>query len=421
MRKTEVSLAVVLSLLLAGSTEAQKQSPSSEPTPVLSPVDTMPPIKYSPAEGEVSSPDGLPQWLGDWKRFKTDLEQRYGTKVGLVLDDHYQHIAQGPGEGEGDNVFWWNLSIDQRLWKGGTLRFKARGSDPHDDPPVGITPLVGTKLNLDWAAYETSAAYIANLYLEQKFSDDKLTVAIGKITFPNYFDENKVAGWDFFSHALARNQLFPHRYHTIGALLRYDPTDWLYLQLGTTDARGIRSETGLNTMFDGDTELITMGEVGIKTDGFAGRQGNYRFDVWHDSRHIARHDGNGTESGMIGFGVSFDQMITKSVGAFFRYGVEDGDVRTFGQFWSLGGTWKGPFSPRRDDVLGFGMAQGLTDRSYRLAKNGTPTETLLETYYKLRLSDYMSLTFDCQVLFDPGANPSNETAIIPGLRLKISL
>ncbi len=415
MGRTTVLQAMAVALLVTAGAQARQLEVS--PTP----AEDMPPVKYSPAEGEIRPPGPLPRWLGTWRQFKEQLEQRHGTKVGLVLDDHYQHIARGPNEGEGDNVFWWNLSVDQRLWQGGTLRFKARGSVPYENPPVGITPLVGTRLNLDWAAYETEPAYIANLYWEQKLAGDRVTVAIGKITFPNYFDENKVAGWDFFSHALARNQLLGHRYHTVGALARCDLTDWLYLQVGTTDARGIRSETGLNTLFDGSTELITMGELGVKTHWLAGREGNYRFDLWYDSRSFTRHDGTGTETGMTRFGVSFDQMITDSLGAFFRYGTQDGQLQTLDQFWSLGGTVKAPFGTREKDVLGFGIAQGLTDPSYRLANNSTASETLFEAYYKIQFSDTVSLTLDCQVLLNPGTDSNNETAVIPGLRLKISI
>jgi carbohydrate-selective porin OprB len=377
----------------------------------------MPPVKYSPAEGPILKPEAVPSWTDGWRRLKQQLEERYGTSVGLVLDDHHQQVVDGPGQGEGANIFWWNLSVDQKLWEGGKLIFKARGSSQDSELPHGISPLVGSNLNLDWAAYETDYGYIANLYIEQKLFDKKLTVAAGKITFPSYFDENKVAGWDFFSHSLARNQLFPHRYHTIGTLLRYDPLNWLYVQLGTTDAAGVRSETGLNTTFDGDTRLITMGELGIKTK-VAGWEGNYRFDLWEDSRTFTRFDGRGTERDIVGFGVSFDQMLTEKLGAFFRYGIDDGRVNKFSDYWSFGGTCKGPLNVRRDDVLGFGFGQGLASDDYREAKNASRTETILEGYYKMQLRQWVSLTLDCQVLLNPGTNSDNETAVIPGVRLK---
>jgi hypothetical protein len=149
-------------------------------------------IKYSPADVEVPYTI-LPDALQSWKNFKKQMEEKYGTSIGITLDDHHQHILNGPGARKGRNIFWWNLTVKQELWEGGRLIFKARGSTTDGNPPHGITPLVGTKLNLDWAAYETELFYVANVYLEQKLLNDKLLIAIGKLSFPDYFDENKVA------------------------------------------------------------------------------------------------------------------------------------------------------------------------------------------------------------------------------------
>ncbi len=380
-----------------------------------------PRIKYSPAEGPVLPYEAVPDWLGSWKDFKKQMEEKYGTSIGIILDDHHQHILSGPGAHEGRNIFWWNVTIKQKLWEDAKLIFKARGSNTDGKPPNGITPLVGSKLNLDWAAYETELGYVANLYLEQKLLDDKLLIALGKLSCPDYFDENKVAGtWDFFSHSLVKNQMLPHRYHTIGALGRYDLSDRLYVQAGILDAQGIRSETGLNTAFHGKDYFITLGELGIKTKNSKGLEGNYRFDLWYDPQPLARHDGNGYERDTLGFGVSFDQMLTERAGAFFRYGWDDGHVRKFANYWSLGGTWKGINPAREKDVLGFGVGQGITHQDYRRAKNATHTETILEAYYKIHISDWCSLMLDVQTLLNPGTNSDKDPVLIPGIRLKMS-
>lgn len=412
-----ISLFLSLGRAAAAGQEIKTQSNLLERLFGISP----PRVKYSPVEGPVLPYEAVPNWLQSWKDFKKQMEDKYGTSIGIVLDDHHQQIVNGPGTGEGRNIFWWNVTIKQKLWEDGKLIFKVRGSNDDGEPlpPNGITPLVGTRLNLDWAAYETKECYVANLYLEQKLLDKKLLIAIGKLTFPEYFDENKVAGWDFFSHSLARNHLFPHKYHTIGALGRYDLSEWLYMQAGVTDAEGIRSETGLNTTFDGDDYFMTMGEMGIKAKTSKGLEGNYRFDVWCDPLPLARHDGKGFERDTVGFGTSFDQALTDKVGAFFRYGWDDGRVRKFSNYWSFGGTWKGPVSSREKDILGFGVGQGITHEDFREAKNATASETIFETYYKINITDWCSLTLDMQTLLNPGTNADNDTSVIPGLRLKM--
>jgi len=376
-------------------------------------------IKYTPAEGEHLPYEAVPPWLDSWRKFKKQMLEQYGTNIGIVLDDHHQQILNGPGARKGRNLFWWNLGIDQNLWQGARLIFKARGSNTDGNPPNGITPLVGSRLNLDWAAYETEMLYVANLYLEQKLFNDKFLLAIGKITFPSYFDENKYGSWDFFSHSLARNQAYPHIYHTIGVLGRYDITDSLYVQAGITDAQGIRSETGLNTALHDEDYFITMGELGIKTKNKKGLEGNYRFEFWYNPQPLTRYDGKGTERDSTGYGVSFDQALTEKLGAFFRYGWNDGRVNKFSNCWSVGGTYKGLIPQRDKDVLAFGVAQGITHPDFRRANNATDTETIIEAYYKIFVTDWCSLTLDIQTLLNTGTNSNNDNAVIPGFRLKM--
>ncbi len=415
-KKCVVILLTIFISTMQVSAEGQEQK--SQPNFIEDFVATFKPrIKYSPADEPGVDTDALPNWLRSWKEFKKQMEEQYGTSISILLDDHHQHILNGPGSRKGRNIFWWNLTVKQNLWEDGRLIFKARGSNTDGNPPNGITPLVGAGLNLDWAAYETELGYIANLYLEQKLMDGKLLVALGKLTFPSYFDENKVAGWDFLSHSLARNQAFIHKYHTIGALGRYDVTDDFYVQAGITDVQGICSETGLNTAFHGEDYFLTMGEMGKKIQNGRGLEGNYRFDIWYDPQPLSRHDGKGFERDTVGLGLNFDQAITEKAGAFFRYGWDDGRVRKFSNYWSIGGTWKGPNPAREKDVLGFGVGQGITHQDYRDANSATHTETIFEAYYKIHMTDWYSVTLNVQTLLNPGTNSHNDASVIPGIRL----
>ena len=149
---------------------------------VFSPI-----IKYSPMD-VVLPYNLLPDTLDSWKSFKKNMEEKYGTSIGITLLDHHQHILNGPGARKGRNIFWWNLTIKQRLSESSNLICKVRGGSgtTKGNPPNGITPLVGTKLNLDWAAYETELLYVANIYLEQRFLNDKLLIVdYHKISWQN--------------------------------------------------------------------------------------------------------------------------------------------------------------------------------------------------------------------------------------------
>jgi len=134
-----------------------------------------------------------------------------------------------------------------------------------------------------------------------------------------------------------------------------------------------------------------------------------------------RYDGKGVERDNIGCGVSFDQAITEQLGAFFRYGWNDERVNKFSNCWSAGGNYKGPIPQRSKDVLGFGVTQGITSTDFRRANNTTNTETIIEAYYKIFVTDWCSLTLDIQTLINTGTNSNNDNAVIPGFRLKVLL
>jgi carbohydrate-selective porin OprB len=161
-----------------------------------------------------------------------------------------------------------------------------------------------------------------------------------------------------------------------------------------------------------------LGELGIKTKNDKGLEGNYRFDLWCDPEPLTKWEGS-SQRDTVGYGISFDQMLSEKVGAFLRYGWNDGRVRTFSNYWSLGGTWTGPLPARSKDVLGFGFGQGITSYDYREAKDATHTESIFEAYYKIYVTEWCSLTLDLQTLLNPGTNSHNDTSVIPGIRVKM--
>jgi carbohydrate-selective porin OprB len=62
---------------------------------------------------------------------------------------------------------------------------------------------------------------------------------------------------------------------------------------------------------------------------------------------------------------------------------------------------------------------GPASDDYRDVKNASHSETILESHYKIQVCQWVSVTLDCQVLLNPGTNSDNETAVIPGSRLKL--
>jgi carbohydrate-selective porin OprB len=274
-------------------------------------------------------------------------------------------------------------------------------------------PVINNILPTNWQQNETDDVYVSHLFFQQMLFNKKVTLAIGKLDLDDVFDTNEVGSWNFLSYAVARNPSMPVPWHVLGGFARWDVADWLYVQAGAGDRNGEGGETGFDTTFGGDPEFFSVYEVGVKPK-LMKRPGTYRFIVWHDPADLPRFDGGGTESGDLGFALSFDQQVSDRIGVFARYGWADGEVRALEHFWSAGLTYTGLIPGRDKDVLGLAVAQARISGDLRDVAPFESSETLLEAYYKIPLWPGASITPDFQVVIDPGAR-DDDAAFIAGV------
>lgn len=133
-RPFKIKLVIICLLLFVCASKAfsEDQKPKNQPNFFEDLASTFRPrIKYSPVDEPGIDPNALPYWLRSWKNFRQQMEDRCGTSIGIVLIGHHQQVLNGPGSREGRNIFWWNLTIKQKLWEDGKLIFKARGGYEH--------------------------------------------------------------------------------------------------------------------------------------------------------------------------------------------------------------------------------------------------------------------------------------------------
>lgn len=385
-------------------------------TPAMAPGKAAPetPPERSPdsTEARQDKPDG---WFEVWKKLKADLEETTGTSVSICAVPTNQVILNGPGQGSDRTVFWWNVNVTQKLWAGAKLITNTRGGTGY-----GLADIDTSKHNTNWSRGEIVCAYVSHLYIEQKLFEDRVTLALGKLDLGSYFDTSAVANWNFLSYTLARSPTIPFPWHALGALARWEPVPWFYLQAGVADAHAGGTETGFNTAFEDGPEYFSVYEFGFRPN-VEGRQGNYRFLLWHDPQRRSRQDGNATDKGDVGFALSFDQQITDAIGAFFRYGYAHEELREIEHFWSIGATWRGVIPGRAEDVLAFGVARSIMGGDYRSANGSTKADTLFELYYEIRLTEWLSIVPDVQVILNPGADPDRDVGVIAGLKIAVNL
>jgi high affinity Mn2+ porin len=139
-----------------------------------------------------------------------------------------------------------------------------------------------------------------------------------------------------------------------------------------------------------------------------------------------------------GFGLSWDQGLTKELGIFGRVGWDDGHTEAWAyteadQTVSLGMVLKGKAWERPNDEIGLaGLMSGLSTghRDY-LRAGGLgfiigdgklphySAESVLEMYYNLQLRRYINLTLDYQEVFNPAYNRDRGPVSLLAARLHL--
>lgn len=280
---------------------------------------------------------------------------------------------------------------------------------------------VGSFLNLNEGVKGDYAIIIDKLFFEFTASERLFKFNVGKIDLIDYFDHSAVANEykdQFFAYPLVQTDNIPFPSKGLGAIARYDPSKFLYVQAGIEDAQAASRETGFRTTFHGEDYFFSIGEVGIRPD-FFDKAGTYRFMIWYDPQDKSYLDASGrTKRDDSGFAVSFDQKITEKVTGFFRYGWADDKVNEEEDFFSFGGQIEGPIEGRENDVFAVGYARALR------SPNGLSNEDkrqidLIEAYYKFEINKNVEISPDVQFVMHPGGRKSESPAIVFGLRCRV--
>ncbi len=353
-------------------------------------------------------------WMVSFGKARKDLEDKYGTTFEVLFNSQYQLITRAKRDtGNSRAAGYYNIELDQRLWKDALAVFKIEGG--HNK---GIDKFLPTFSVFNGNAGEISYLYVPEFYLTQKIFEDKIFLVAGRMDLSDWFDLNEVANssdTQFQSSALANSLAIPFPQKGLGATVEIKPVDWFYFQTGASDAEASATRVGLSNCFAG---TLFLAEVGFSPK-IRSLQGNYRFiyDLTHEG--LQRIDGLGRKVDSSGFGLSFDQEVTKRITLFLRYGFADPRVRDIEYFWSCGGQITEPFPGRKDDVLGIGLAQSIVGRDYRLANASGRAETIYEVYYKISLHPFVKFIPSFQAVIHPLAQINSGTDLVGGARLVI--
>jgi len=263
---------------------------------------------------------------------------------------------------------------------------------------------------------------ISEIYYEQKVFNKKMTLTIGKLDPTVYLDTNLLANDEttqFLGRMFRNSPVIEFPDNAGGLRLAISPIELFDIELGVFDA-----DSDFEDIFD---SVFLGSQINFKPK-FFNRVGNYRLIGWlNDQNHTKWQDITKDKEKGYGFGLSFDQEFTDSLGAFIRYSWQEPTVYLTGSSFSLehafsaglqikAGLWN-----RENDVLGLGVGYAIPSDDYKKADptRNAKKEGHFETYYNIYINEHLHLSPDIQVVWNPygdDVQDKKDTITVFGLR-----
>lgn len=300
-----------------------------------------------------------------------------------------------------------------------------------------------------------SAVRVLELWLQQNFLDDAVSVKIGQLTADSEFAVSEVArvlinstfGWPgHLAYDLpAANPSYPMG--ALGARVAVQPVDWFRIQTAAYygdpcaqdfDRSGFRwGIDDIGWLWIGEAQLAWRGE-----DGDDARPGHAGLGVWlHTSGHEQDDAASAAGNGSRGAYLVLEQRLFAEAGPANAAGG-DSDDDAPGLWWFMrtayspasgaflrayvdtGLAYRGLLPGREDDVAGIGLAWGHLTSAERDAIDAegfvaADAELVVEATYRWQITPWLSLQPDVQVVIDPGGRSDLGTAVVTGLRTAI--
>lgn len=370
---------------------------------------------------------------------------------GASLTSTFQASANRNGKDPADGGFSGYVELDAHVGKLGRFYVNFEGGQGegvgrklNSSERLGIDSLpVLTGINED--ALESDSKYdIIEAYWEPSLFDERLVFNIGKLDHTIWVDGNAVMNDEttqflsnIFVNQIAMGFQEGIRVYAPGVRVGIMPKDWLEMNIEWFKAAGDVFED----LFD---HPFGIWEFNFKPK-FGKLEGNYRFYGWYDGQEHAKWSQYDPATGAVsgnakssnaGLGLSWDQMISRSITVAARFGVQNNgiagravagalDTAFFPYSWSVGGQITGALWGRSNDTLGLAYGQAVTGNDFRNylrdqgVINPAPYEGHFEAYYSFALNDHIAISPDIQVMSNLGGDDDADTVTIFGLRSQL--
>lgn len=337
------------------------------------------------------------------------VQQALAEQTGLEVEFGYTMVGQFASRAEDDARGLLSGSFDvSGLWSpitDGSLGFLVEGGQIIDhNRSEDLSANIGSGLGVNDDLDNTAIA-VTELWWEHLLFDGAVTVTLGKIDQTVFFDANALANDEtaqFLATPLVNSVAVAFPDNGPGAVIRIDPCEHYYVQLGVGHSEAVATRASFDTL--SRHHLFGAVEIGLKPE-FADQPGEYRLMLWNTQAD---------DVSSRGFSISCDQHVTERVIVFARFSDADRDVVDFKRSVSAGCGLVEPIGGRPDDLLATGFAW---------ADPSDPTrreETILETFYRAQITESVALTGDVQLVLNPADAAGDEAVVVFGFRMQIT-
>jgi porin len=321
---------------------------------------------------------------------------------------------------------------------GGTFFFYGLYNNDHtlSDTLVGDLQTVS---NID----TTTAARLYEAWYEQKFGQGNSSLKVGLYDLNSEFDAIDTAGLfinsshgigpDFSQTGLNGPSIFPVT--SLAARLQLQVNEDVLVRAAVLDAvPGSLAHPRRTAIKLGNGEgALFAGEIEANLSGTTAALGVWGYTAKFDD--VLAIDNTGAplrRGGNKGAYIEAERQVTSPFGderglsLFGRAGLADTNVNQFKNYVGFGGSYKGLFDARPDDLVGLAVAHVSNGSPYRRAQllAGAPvgkSETNIELTYRAEITPWLTLQPDAQYIINPGADAGLKNALVIGLRFEIGI
>jgi len=275
-----------------------------------------------------------------------------------------------------------------------------------DSAPADLAGQAGY-IGVTGTLFSATNLVLVDLNWQQSFNDGRSGLIAGRFDPSDYMGVLGYANpWTAFSNLavlLNPSVAFPDASVGIGGGHRL--TDQWYVKGSINDANGVVTELDA---FDGGAEFFTWGEIGWTPAPDQQYLTNVHMVAWHvDEREDA---GIGSARGIM-IGANKTTADQRWMG-FVRAGWSNGDAPIYEETYTVGVLRK---FRRNSDLFGIALNWGDPPDS------SLSSQVTGEVFYRVQFAENLAITPSLQLLKDPALNPDDDTILVWGFRVRLTL